>query len=219
MHPEIVRFRANTIPDHAASGRAAQSAITGFPVIGPVPHPPIARTRENRLLAKPFTRKGSIQIAEIANGLIDPILARRAGINTLLLGSWDEIAGEQFADCSRPERIRWPRQDGPDETGGGFAPGVLTVACEGARALFLMHQEAELISRVNSFFGFQAISQVRIVQKAIHVPTRKPKARPLDQAEKSRLASMLGEIEDPKLRQALERLGTGVIGRAPKQRR
>jgi hypothetical protein len=169
-------------------------------------------------MAKPFTRKGVVQIAEIANGLIDPILAKRAGINTLLLASWDEIAGEQFAGCSRPERIRWPRQDGPDETGGGFAPGLLTIACEGARALFLMHQEAELISRVNSFFGFRAISQIRIVQKAIHVPTRKPGARPLDAGEKNRLAEMLADVEDPRLREALERLGTGVIGRRPKSK-
>ena len=169
-------------------------------------------------MAKPFTRKGSVQIAEIANGLIDPILAKRAGINTLLLGSWDEIAGEQFAGCSRPERIRWPRQDGPDETGGGFAPGLLTVACEGARALFLMHQEAELISRVNSFFGFRAISQIRIVQKAVNIPARKPKARPLDAREKNRLASMLAEVKDPRLRAALERLGTGVIGRSPRRK-
>ena len=169
-------------------------------------------------MAKPFTRKGSVQIAEITNGLIDPILAKRAGINTLLLGSWDEIAGEQFAGCSRPERIRWPRQDGPDETGGGFAPGLLTIACEGARALFLMHQEAELISRVNSFFGFRAISQIRIVQKAVNIPPRKPKARPLDAKEKNRLASMLAEVEDPRLRAAMERLGTGVIGRSPRQR-
>ncbi|MEP3436932.1 MAG: DciA family protein [Hoeflea sp.] len=168
-------------------------------------------------MAKPFTRKGSVQIAEVANGLIDPILAKRAGINTLLLGSWDEIAGEQFAGCSRPERIRWPRQDGPDETGGGFSPGLLTVACEGARALFLMHQEAEIISRVNSFFGFRAISQIRIVQKAIHVPTRKPRVRPLDAGEKHRLAGMLQGVEDPKLREALERLGAGVISRRPKR--
>ncbi|OCW55642.1 DUF721 domain-containing protein [Hoeflea olei] len=168
-------------------------------------------------MAKPFTRKGSVQIAEIANGLIDPILARRAGINTLLLGSWDEIAGEQFAGCSRPERIRWPRQDAPDETGGGFAPGVLTVACEGARALFLMHQEAEMIARVNGFFGFRAISQIRIVQKAVQAPTRKPQPRPLDAGEKRRLDDMLQSVEDPKLRQALERLGAGVIGRRPKR--
>jgi hypothetical protein len=164
-------------------------------------------------VAKPFTRKGSVQIAEVANGLIDPILARRAGINTLLLGAWDEIAGEQFAGCSRPEKIRWPRQDGPSETGGGFAPGQLTIACEGARALFMMHQQAELISRVNGFFGFQAIAQIRIVQKPVHAQAPKPAARPLDSSEKRRLADMLADIEDPKLRQALERLGTGVIGR------
>ncbi|WP_340160023.1 DciA family protein [uncultured Hoeflea sp.] len=168
-------------------------------------------------MAKPFSRKGSLQIAEIANGLIDPILAKRAGINTLLLASWDEIAGEQFADCSRPERIRWPRQDGPDETGGGFTPGLLTIACEGARALFLMHQEAELISRVNSFFGFRAISQIKIIQKAVHVPERKPSARPLDAREKKRLDEMLAEVEDPRLREALERLGTGVLGRKPRR--
>ncbi|WP_299867778.1 DciA family protein [uncultured Hoeflea sp.] len=167
-------------------------------------------------MAKPFTRQASVQIAEVANRLIDPILARRAGINTLLLASWDEIAGEQFAGCSRPEKIRWPRQDGPSETGGGFSPGVLTVACEGARALFLMHQEAELISRVNGFFGFSAISQVRIVQKAIHEPSQKPGLRPLNTGEKRRLADMISDVEDPKLRQALERLGTGVIGRRGK---
>lgn len=167
-------------------------------------------------MAKPFTRKGSVQIAEVANGLIDPILARRAGINTLLLASWDEIAGEQFAGCSRPERIRWPKQDGPSETGGGFTPGLLTIACEGARALFLMHQQAELISRLNSFFGFQAISEIRIVQKAIHTPSQKPRMRPLDTLEKRKLAGMLADVEDPKLRAALERLGTGVISRKRK---
>jgi hypothetical protein len=168
-------------------------------------------------VVKPSHYRKTRQIAEIANGLIDPILAKRAGINTLLLGSWDEIAGEQFAGCSRPERIRWPRQDGPDETGGGFSPGLLTIACEGSRALFLMHQEAELLSRLNSFFGFRAISQIRIVQKAIRIPTRKPKVRPLDAREKNRLAGMLAEVEDPKLREALERLGAGVISRRPRR--
>lgn len=164
-------------------------------------------------MAKPFTRQAGVQIAEVANRLIDPILARRAGINTLLLASWDEIAGEQFAGCSRPEKIRWPRSDGPSETGGGFSPGVLTVACEGARALFLMHQEAELISRLNSFFGFCAISQVRIVQKAVNEPSRKPGVRPLDAGEERRLAAMISGVEDPRLREALQRLGTGVIAR------
>ena len=47
--------------------------------------------------------RGVRQISEIANGMLDPILARRAGISTMLLGSWEEIAGPEFADCTRPE--------------------------------------------------------------------------------------------------------------------
>ena len=52
------------------------------------------------------------QIADVANALIDPILARRAGISTALLSAWAEIAGETYADFSRPEKIVWPRAPG-----------------------------------------------------------------------------------------------------------
>src|SRR5580765_3838603 len=79
-----------------------------------------------------YPRYGVKQISEVANGLIDPVLARRAGINTSLLGSWDEIVGEDFADCTRPEKIAWAKRGGNSED-GGYQPGVLTIACEGAR--------------------------------------------------------------------------------------
>lgn len=156
--------------------------------------------------------RGERQISEIANGMLDPILARRAGLNTLLLGCWDEIAGAEFAECTRPERIKWERsaaQSGADE--GGFRPGVLTVACEGARALFLMHAQDELIERINAFFGFAAVERVRIVQKPISQGQRRPPVRPLPPAEKHRIAGLLTEIEDPRLRDALERLGQAVV--------
>ncbi|MGZ2457681.1 hypothetical protein ACVINH_002707 [Rhizobium anhuiense] len=117
-----------------------------------------------------YPRKDVKQISELANGLIDPVLARRAGINTALLGSWSEIAGEDFADCTRPEKIAWAR--GGNEA-GGFRPGVLTIACEGARALFLTHAQGELIQRINSFFGFAAVHQIRIVQKPVSQPIRR----------------------------------------------
>src|SRR6478735_6892681 len=85
--------------------------------------------RESALTAetgRQTTRRSPKQIAELANGIVDPVLARRAGINTALLGSWDEIVGEDFAECTRPEKIAWAR--GNDD--GSFRPGVLTIACE-----------------------------------------------------------------------------------------
>ncbi len=158
-----------------------------------------------------YPRKGVIQIAEIANGIMDPFLSKRAGINTALLGSWDEIAGDDFADCTRPEKITWPRRDeGPDR--GGYQPGVLTIACEGARALFLTHAQGELIARINGFFGFPAVRQIRIVQKPVSQPVpRRRKPPPLRGDAAKRLDDMMDGIESEALRKAVERLGTAVM--------
>ncbi|MBL0370872.1 DUF721 domain-containing protein [Rhizobium sp. KVB221] len=161
-----------------------------------------------------FQRKGAFQISEVANRLIDPVLARKAGINTALIGSWDEIAGADFADCTRPEKITWPRRNADlTSESAGVEPGVLTIACEGARALFLTHAQGELIQRINGFFGYPAIRQIRIVQKPV-APLHKHrrKLRPLSKTEAIRLSEMTTEIENDKLKAALDRLGRAVIG-------
>jgi hypothetical protein len=160
-------------------------------------------------------RRGIVQISEVANGLIDPVLARRAGINTMLLGSWDEIAGMDFAECTRPERITWPRR-ASEMAGEGekYQPGVLTIACEGARALFLSHQQGEVVQRINGFFGFPAINQVKIVQKPVTPQARhRPKPRPLTGEAARHLDGLVEGIEGDALKAALTRLGTAVLGR------
>lgn len=159
-------------------------------------------------------RRGAMQISEVANRLIDPVLAKRAGINTMLLGSWDEIAGSSFADCSRPEKITWPRRAsemaGQD---GGYQPGVLTIACEGSRALFLSHQQGELIQRINGFFGYPAIRQVKIVQKPVSPPAKRRRVpRPLTGEAARHLDELVEGIEGDALKAALKRLGTAVLG-------
>ncbi|MFC3072098.1 DUF721 domain-containing protein [Shinella pollutisoli] len=160
-------------------------------------------------------RRGIVQISEVANDLIDPVLAKRAGISTMLLGSWEEIAGSEFADCTRPERIAWPRRASEMAgEGGGHQPGVLVIACEGARALFLSHQQGEIVSRVNGFFGFPAIGQVRIVQKPVSAqPARRGPPRPLKGEAARHLDDLVSGIEDDALKAALRRLGTAVLGR------
>ncbi len=166
-------------------------------------------------------RKGAQQISEVANDLIDPVLAKRAGINTMLLGSWDEIAGSAFAECSRPEKIAWPRRvTEMASEDGGHQPGTLTIACEGSRALFLSHQQGELIQRINGFFGFPAIRQVRIVQKPVTPPARRRRApRPLTGEAARHLDDLVEGIEGDALKAALKRLGTAVLGRKGERRR
>ncbi|MET3598722.1 DUF721 domain-containing protein [Martelella mangrovi] len=160
---------------------------------------------------RPSRPRNASQIADVANSLIDPILARRSGISTALLGAWDEIAGEAYADFSRPEKITWPKRPSESED-GGFRPGCLTIACEGARVLFLTHAQGELIHRVNGFFGFSAIDRIKVVQKPVQPPGGHRKKPPeLSPAEARDLEARLAGIESEKLRAAIMRLGAGVM--------
>ncbi|WP_309083672.1 DciA family protein [Chelativorans sp.] len=157
-----------------------------------------------------------VPVSDLASQLLDPVLRRRAGLSIDLVHSWPEIVGERLASRTRPEKIAWPRRHHEDDP---FEPATLVIACEGPAALHLQHETTEIIARANAFLGFAAIGRVKIVQKPVApVPSEKPKApRALTAAERERLASLTGKIEDEGLRASLERLGASVLGsrRAP----
>lgn len=142
--------------------------------------------------------------------IVDPILRRRAGFNIQLLESWPEIAGPEIAEASRPERIIWPRRAAVDDR---FEPATLMVACEGFSAMKLQHESGEIIQRINMFFGFSAISRLKIEQKPVR-PARHPVLQKvfIDEEQKKRLEQMTAEIGDNALRRSLFSLGIGVLG-------
>lgn len=152
-----------------------------------------------------------VPVSDLATEILDPVMRRRAGVSIGLVQSWDEIVGTRLAGRTRPEKIQWPRRMNEDDP---FEPAVLVIACEGAAALHLQHETAEVVGRVNSFLGFPAIGRIRIVQKPVRQPEAPPRSRPrtLTAPEKARLAAAVGGIEDDGLRQSLERLGASILG-------
>jgi hypothetical protein len=152
-----------------------------------------------------------VPVSDLATEILDPVLKKRAGISIGLVQSWEEIAGPRLARHSRPEKIQWPRRLHEDDP---FEPALLVIACEGMAALHLQHEAGEVINRANAFLGFNAIGRIKILQKPVlSAKTRpKPVARPLDEAEKARLARTVGKIEDEGLRASLERLGATILG-------
>jgi hypothetical protein len=152
----------------------------------------------------------AVPVGDLATSILDPVMRKRAGMSTALLQCWDEIAGERLATNTRPERIAWPRRAHEDDP---FEPATLIIACEGAAALRLQHQTAEIISRANAFLGFAAIGRIKIVQKKVTLATsrEKPSLRALTDTERARVASSVGPITDDALRASLERLGRSVL--------
>ncbi|KQT88089.1 DciA family protein [Aurantimonas sp. Leaf443] len=153
-------------------------------------------------------------VADLAGTILDPILRRKAGMTVGLIAAWAEVAGARLEGVTRPEKLVWPPVRAGEEE--RFQPATLVVACEGASALRLSHETSELVARVNAFFGYRAVERIKIVQKPVAEirPSRKPALGTLDKGDVARIAAMVANVEDPKLRAALSAFAEATIRRA-----
>jgi len=126
-----------------------------------------------------------------------------------LLTDWAAIAGPDTANYTAPERIKWPRQPDAPEDSRGQPAATLVLRVEGPRAIELQHRLPQLIERINSYFGFRAVAQIRLYQapldhrKTNHQPPPKIEPRP-DRA------GLVKGIRDPRLRTALSRIAAAI---------
>lgn len=131
---------------------------------------------------------------------------RRYGfIQSSVVSRWPEIVGERYANVSLPESIRFPR--------GEKEGGTLHLLVSGAHATLMQHIAPEIIERVNRFFGYGAVSQVRFRQGAVNAEKTKEKRPALPASLKPapiELGESLRDIGDPELNRVLESLASGV---------
>ncbi|MDZ7823287.1 MAG: DciA family protein [Ahrensia sp.] len=151
-------------------------------------------------------------MAKAAGGLIskllDPLLAKRAGVSLSLINAWSEIVGADIGAQSMPVKVRWPARS--DDT-QSFEPGVLMIAAEGAAALYVQHQTAQIIERVNGFLGYHAVARIKITQKPIEKPRTQKRLRPLTESQKRALNNVAATIDDEALKASLKRFGENVM--------
>lgn len=133
-----------------------------------------------------------------------------------LLADWPEIIGAEYARITMPERLVWPRgaEPAPDEDlpPRGFknarrVGATLVLRVEGPRAIEVQHNAPQLLERINVYFGYRAITELRLVQGPVR-RDRKPESdaeRPAPAA-----AAVDADIKDDGLRDALARLGGRV---------
>ena len=130
-----------------------------------------------------------------------------------LLARWPDIVGEGLARHSQPERIKWPR--GAGETAQKLG-GTLVIRAEPGRGLDLQYQSHQIIERINQFYGYGAVTSVKIMQG--HVTTNKHlknNSNSLDSKTETALEEELQSIADEKLKEALHRLGAGALAKRP----
>ncbi len=152
--------------------------------------------------------RGAQPLSALVGRVINPVARKRGFAAADLIAAWAEVVGSELAECTRPEKIVWPRGEANSEL-----PGVLTLKVDGPRAVLVQHQLGQIVERVNAFFGYAAVGHVRLVQAPLD-RTPKPvrtEERPLAPEDEARLKTATSGVADEGLREALDRLGRGVL--------
>ena len=160
-----------------------------------------------RRLKKPASMR---QIGGSIRDLLDPLMAKRANVDLSLALAWQQVAGEKLHGRTQPLHIQWPQRLSPDDQ---FKPGTLVVAAEGSVALDLQYTSGELIERINRFFGYPAVSKIRIEQKPVmRFREKQKRVEPvLMPEERAGLEASLSGIEDEGLRDDAVPAGAHVM--------
>lgn len=132
-----------------------------------------------------------------------------------LLTDWPAIAGAELASFTCPEKLTWPKREyrAPDEDFAARktrkpARGItLKLRVEGHRALEIEYGKEELLDRINRYFGYRAVTDLRIVQGPVTSASEKRviadhQIRAAPDAPKPDLSA----IDDEGLRAALDKL-------------
>ncbi len=132
-----------------------------------------------------------------------------------LLSNWSNIVGSEIASYCAPEKISWPTARNPQPTASRYQKigGILTLRVAFGRALDVQYSTPQLIDKINAYYGYSSIAQIKIFQgkldKEIAVP-KKPLAS-LEPETQQQLEGQTADIQDQGLKDAIHRLAKGVF--------
>jgi hypothetical protein len=156
-------------------------------------------------------KTGAKPLAELVEPFLQPIMAAQGFASVDLVTGWAELVGPPLDAHTQPLKLEWPRRKRSNEAGleGGAATLVLRV--ESAFALDVQHRVPVLIERINARYGWRCVDKIVIKQGPVeHRQPPKPPARP-SEAIIHAAEMRVGAVTDSGLREALVRLGAGVL--------
>ena len=121
-----------------------------------------------------------------------------------LLDNWSDVVGHDFAKHTAPLKII------PGKNGHA---GTLHVSISASFAPIWQHGEPQLLARINDYLGDpNGIGRVALKHQNRPVAAA-PRKQIVGAAKKQELTGKLADVENPALRESLERLGLAILSR------
>ncbi len=137
------------------------------------------------------------------------VLGKRGFSNVDLIAHWRDIVGETLSEGVKPDKITYPKNERIN--------GTLCVRVQGgAFATMFEHQKNIVLDKINTFLGYQALSNIKILQdnqielksKAVNLPQQ-----PLTEAQHKKLLERTADIKDEQLRQQMYEIGKKLFSK------
>ena len=134
-----------------------------------------------------------------------PILGMRGFAEVDVLGHWTEIVGEDLARGVFPEKLSFEKNN---RTGGTLH----VKSAGGAFAMLFEFQKQQVMERINGFFGYPAVAQVKIKQGSLKLDREKiASVDELTSDQEKQLQDKISRITDPDLKESAYRVGKAIF--------
>ena len=160
------------------------------------------------------TATGLTNVSKIITPIAKQLLGQNGFFMVDLLSNWQALVGKNLATYALPVKLAFAPNSRRD--------GCLTIATiGGAFAMEIKQQERSLIAKINVFFGYEAISKIKIIQTAnpedfaiYKKPIENLQKNVVSVSEENYITELIKDIRSPELREALQKIGQAVATEA-----
>lgn len=149
------------------------------------------------------------EMGQIAESLAGRILGKKAFIKADVIYHWAEIVGEEWSNLAKPLDIEFRKEE--------RKKGVLLVeVASGAIALELELKSKLILAKVNTYFGYEAVERIKIIQnlemiKNINQSSDNLEKMLVSKEEENYIMQQADAIANSNLGLALQNLGKAIF--------
>ena len=154
---------------------------------------------------KHTSKFGPLRLGLFTQGLVKPVFKNRGLLEGKIITHWSQIVGDQISKIALAEKITFPK--------GQRSDGTLHMVVTSSGALLIQYAQDLILERVNTFFGYKALTKLRLAHGLIpKTEENKPGVdKPLSTADEDWVQSHIESIEDEELKSYLQALGRAVL--------
>ena len=113
---------------------------------------------KKNIVSKEHQAQGLQKLSSNIEEMAKKLLGQKGFVEISLLKNWDSIVGEKLAQNCLPERIEYQK----DQRGGGT---LILNTFAGSVALEISYSSVAIIEKINAYFGYAAVQNIKIIQR------------------------------------------------------